>query len=73
MATPAELKEKLQRRLAALMTQRSERVAAFNAELAELDKQITAIRNLAQQWDSLTVEQGITLLNQTGVRFDLQS
>lgn len=71
MANP--LKQKLIDRFTALQTQRSEKAAEFQAQLAKYDSQIAALRTLAQQWDTMTVEQALTALEQTGVTLDLKS
>jgi len=71
MANP--LKQKLIDRLTALQTQRSERAAEFQAQLAKLDDQIAALRTLAQNWDTLTVDQALADLAQTGITLDLKS
>lgn len=70
---PNPLKDKLQARFLALQKQRTEMVARQAGELATLDGQISALRTLAQNWDSMTVEQALTALDQTGIRLELQS
>jgi len=71
MANP--LKAKLSERLAALQAQRAEKAAEFAAILALIDAQITAIRDLAQNWDTYTVDQALAKLAETGVRLELES
>jgi hypothetical protein len=71
MANP--LKQKLIERLTALQTQRSEKAAEFQGQLARYDEQITAIRDLAQSWDTLTVDQALAALEKTGIRLELES
>lgn len=71
MANP--LKQKLIDRLTALQTQRSEKATEFSAQLARYDAQIVALRNLAQNWDTLTVEQALAGMEQTGVTLELKS
>lgn len=67
------LKQKLVERLTALQSQRSEKQAEFSAILARYDAQITAIRDLAQTWDSITVDQALTKLADTGINLELKS
>jgi hypothetical protein len=71
MANP--VKQKLVDRLAALQTQRSEKAAEFAGQLAKIDDQITALRTLAQSWDTLTVDQALAALEKTGVTLELKS
>ena len=70
---PNPLKQKLIDRFAALKTQRDEKAAQFAAELASIDAQLAALRDLAQNWDTLTVDQALAELAATGIRLDLQS
>ena len=70
---PNPLKDKLQARYVALQAQRAELLTRHTGELATLDGQIAALRTLAQQWDTMTVEQALTALEQTGIRLELQS
>ena len=70
---PNPLKDKLQERFLALQKQRAEIVARQAGEIATIDGHINALRTLAQQWDSMTVEQALTALEQTGIRLELQS
>ena len=63
----AALKDKLQARLVALQAQRAELVTNTQAQLARFDAQIGAIRNLAQNWETLTIEQALEALEQAGV------
>ena len=71
MANP--LKDKLLARFTGLQTRRSELIARHAGEIATLDEQIAALRTLAQQWDTLTVEQALAALEKTGIRLDVQS
>lgn len=71
MANP--LKQQLIDRLTKLQTQRSEKAAEFAAILAKYDAQIQAIRDLAQNWDSLTIDQALAELAQTGITLELKS
>jgi hypothetical protein len=71
MANP--LKAKLQDRFQALTKQRAEKAAAFAAQLALIDAQIDALRSLAQNWDTFTVDQALAALDQTGITLDLKS
>lgn len=67
------LRQRLQERFAALQAQRAEKAAKYQADLAAIDAQIAALRTLAQNWDTLTLDQALAALEQTGVRLDLQS
>jgi hypothetical protein len=69
----AELKAKLQARATALQTHRAELVARCDAQVAQLDTQLAAIRALAQNWDTYTVEQAITKLAETGLAMEIRS
>ena len=71
MANP--LKQKLVDRFTALKTQRDEKAAQFASELAAIDAQLAALRSLSLNWDTLTVDQALAALDQTGIRLDLQS
>jgi hypothetical protein len=71
MANP--LKAKLQDRFQALTKQRAEKAASFAAQLAAIDAQIDALRSLAQNWDTFTVDQALAALDQTGITLDLKS
>jgi hypothetical protein len=68
-----QLKQKLIERLTALQTQRSEKAAEFQGQLARYDEQITAIRDLAQSWDTLTVDEALAALDKTGIHLELKS
>jgi len=67
------LKQKLLDRYTALQTQRSEKALEFQGILAHYDDQIAALRTLAQQWDTMTVDQALTALEQTGITLDLKA
>ena len=71
MANP--LKEKLQQRFLALQRQKTEVLARHAGELATLNEQIDALRTLAQQWDTMSVDEALAALDKTGVRLDVQS
>lgn len=71
MANP--LKEKLEQRFFALQKHRQEIVLRQRSELATLDEQIAALRDLAQQWDTMTVDEALAALDKTGIRLDVQS
>ena len=71
MANP--LKDKLLDRLKALQAKRDEQAVLFQAQLAQIDAQITALRTLGQNWDTLSIEQGLAELEKTGIFFDLKS
>lgn len=71
MANP--LKEKLIDRLKALQAQRNEKAGEFAAAIARYDDQITAIRDLAQAWDTLTLDQAILALEKVGISFDIKT
>jgi hypothetical protein len=67
------LREQLGNRLAALRKQRTEKAATFAGELSRIDAQVTAIQSLAQNWDTLTLDEALALLAQTGVSLELKS
>jgi hypothetical protein len=67
------LREQLGNRLVALRKQRAEKAAAFASQIAVIDGQVTAIQGLATNWDTLTLDQALALLAQTGVSLDLKS
>lgn len=71
MANP--LKQKLQDRLQALQAHRQETAQRAQAQLAAIDGQIDAIKTLAQQWDTLTVDQALAALNQAGILLELKA
>lgn len=71
MASP--LKTKLQDRFQALTMQRAEKVAQFAAIIAAIDSQLDALRSLAQNWDTYTVDEALATLERTGVTLDLKS
>jgi len=66
------LKAKLLDRYNALRVQRAEKAAEFQAIIAKIDAQIAALQNLAQNWDTLTVDEALAGLEQTGVTLELK-
>lgn len=66
------LKDQLIDRFTKLQTLRSERAADFAAQLARLDQQISELRTLAQQWDTMTVDQALAAVERAGIHFDLK-
>jgi len=67
------LKDKLIERRTALQSQRTEKQAEFAAILAHYDSQIAALQILAQNWDSLTLDQALAKLTETGISLELKS
>lgn len=70
MANP--LKEKLTDRFKALKAHRDELAARYSAEIATLDQRLQALQLLAQQWDTLTVEQALAQLDATGIVLEVK-
>jgi hypothetical protein len=73
MAPGTSLRERLVERRRALLIQRAEKAADFARQLAVIDAQIAAIQSLAQNWDTLTLDQALAQLELTGVSLDLKS
>lgn len=69
----ATLKEQMAERLTKLQEKRVELVARQDAELAALDRQIAATQQLVTQWDTVSVDEALATLSQTGVRLRLDS
>lgn len=65
-------RERLEARRAALVKQRDDVQAQYDAQLARINQQIGACANLLANWDRLTVDQALAGLAATGVnlRFD---
>lgn len=70
---PNPLKQKLIDRGVALKAHRDELAARYTAELSTLDARIQALRDLALNWDTLTVDQALAQLDATGVLLELKS
>lgn len=69
---PNPLKQKLIERAQALQAQRTERAAQYAGDLAAMDAKLVALRDLAQNWDTYTVEQALAKLAQTGVDLEVR-
>lgn len=67
------IKDSLADRLDKLNAKRVALVAQQTAELADLDNKIAACANLLAKWDTLTIDQALYALTQTGVRLRLDS
>lgn len=67
------LKAQLVDRFTKLQAQRAEKAAEFAAQLAMLDDQIATLRDLAQRWESLTVDQALDAVARAGIHFDIKS
>jgi hypothetical protein len=65
------LREALIARVSALKKQRTERIAASQREIDAMTSQITAAESLAAQWTTLSPDQAIALLEQTGLRLEV--
>jgi hypothetical protein len=59
-------------RVSALKKQRTERIAASQREIDAMTSQITAAESLAAQWTTLSPDQAIALLEQTGLRLEVK-
>ena len=66
------LREALVLRVQALKKQRTERIAASQREVDALTSQITAAESLAGQWNTVTADQALALLEQTGLRLEVK-
>jgi hypothetical protein len=66
------LREALIARVTALKRQRTEKVANTQREIDALTAQITAAESLASQWNTLTPDQALALLDQTGLRLEVK-
>jgi hypothetical protein len=66
------LREALIARVSALKKQRTERIAASQREIDAMTSQITAAESLAAQWTTLSPDQAIALLEQTGLRLEVK-
>jgi hypothetical protein len=66
------LREALIARVSALKKQRTERIAASQREVDALTSQITAAESLAGQWNTVTADQALALLEQTGLRLEVK-
>jgi hypothetical protein len=66
------LREALIARVTALKRQRTEKVANTQREIDALTAQITAAESLAGQWNTLTPDQALALLDQTGLRLEVK-
>jgi hypothetical protein len=66
------LREALIARVSALKRQRTEKVANTQREIDALTAQITAAESLASQWNTLTPDQALALLDQTGLRLEVK-
>jgi hypothetical protein len=73
VVTAAELKTRLQERALGLQKQRAEVQASCDARLAHLDQQLAAVRQLAQNWDTMSLDEAIGLLAETGVTLEVRS
>lgn len=69
---PVNLRQQLIDRVKGLAAQRAELAARTNRELANLDTQITAANALARQWDTLTPDQALALVEQAGLRVEVK-
>lgn len=67
------LKEQVGERMQRLMKQRDELAARSADQLAQLDKQITALKALGKNWDTLTIEQGLVAVEAAGLRVEIKS
>lgn len=70
--TAMDLKAKLTERVQGLQRQRAELVARHMAQVAVLDSQLVALRDLAQRFDTLTLSEALTVLQQTGVSVEIK-
>jgi hypothetical protein len=66
------LREALIARVRALKSQRTEKIANSQREIDAMTTQITAAESLAAQWDTLTPDQAIALVEQTGLRLEVK-
>lgn len=62
------LKDELVNRVTKLQERRAELVVSAQSQLADLDAKLGELKRLLANWDTLTIEQGLTAAAQAGLR-----